>query len=213
LFNQHQQLINLHTTMIPTRKFSPSRRTLSVALLAIASAFAALVVTPFASLQAIDGQQNGTAVATEPTDTPEVAAFRQAVGGSIVPLIVELKREPAVLRKIAEEKAGRQMSLEDIIAYSQELIAQQNSFLAGLQNEGVRALLRTTDVKQINGSNRHIQYRFTYLLNGFVAFVAMEDVEKLKALPDVAYRQRASEGTVPSRPRDRLQPRHTTESG
>lgn len=49
----------------------------------------------------------------------------------------------------------------------------------------MRLLLRKTDVKQVDGSVRHIQYRFTYLLNGFVAFVATDDIEKLRAQPEV----------------------------
>lgn len=56
-----------------------------------------------------------------------------------------------------------------------------------MTQRGVRALLRQTDVPQIDGSIRHIEYRFTYLLNGFVAYVATEDVARLKALPEIAH--------------------------
>jgi hypothetical protein len=49
----------------------------------------------------------------------------------------------------------------------------------------VRALLRETDTRQIDGSVRHVQYQLTYLLNGFVAFVANDDLPRLRALPDV----------------------------
>ena len=33
----------------------------------------------------------------------------------------------------------------------------------------MRARLRETDVRQVDGSMSHIEYRFTYVLNGFVA--------------------------------------------
>ena len=47
-------------------------------------------------------------------------------------------------------------------------------------------MMRTSDVRQIDGSIRHIEYRFTYLLNGFVAFVATEDLKALSQQPEVA---------------------------
>ena len=50
-----------------------------------------------------------------------------------------------------------------------------------------RHLMRETDVTQIDGSVRHIQYRFTYLLKGFVAYVAAEDIARLKALPEATH--------------------------
>jgi subtilisin family serine protease len=58
--------------------------------------------------------------------------------------------------------------------------------LASLAQYGVRALLRETNVKQVNGESRGIQYRFTYLLNGFVAYVAAADIERLRAHPEVS---------------------------
>ncbi len=45
--------------------------------------------------------------------------------------------------------------------------------------------MRETKAKQIDGSTREIEYRFTYLLNGFVAYIAIEDLERLRSLPDV----------------------------
>ena len=116
-----------------------------------------------------------------------LTAFRQAVDGAIRPVIVELKEQPTVLRKVAAEKTGRLMSMEETMTYAQDLLRQQDAFLASLSQRGIRALLRETDVKQVNGQSRHIQYRFTYLLNGFVAYVAEADVDKLRALPEVAY--------------------------
>jgi hypothetical protein len=164
-----------------------SRRTLSVALLAGASVCAALVFTPLASLRAVDAKQDGSNVVNAPNESARLDAFRQSVGGSITPLIVELKGDPVVLRKVAEEKAGRQVSLEQTMDLTRELLTQQNQFLAQLENRGVRALVRQTNVEQINGSKRQIHYRFTYLLNGFVAYVASDDVAKLRALPEVAH--------------------------
>ena len=162
-----------------------NRRTLSAALLLIAISLIAFVFVPLQSLRAVDAEQDS--IVNAPNEAARLDAFRQAVGGSITPLIVELKGEPVVLRKMAEEKAGRAVSLENTISFTQELLAQQNQFLGGLESRGVRALVRQTDVKQIDGATRPIHYRFTYLLNGFVAYVASADVEKLRALPEVAH--------------------------
>jgi hypothetical protein len=95
-------------------------------------------------------------------------------------VIVELKEQPGVLRKVAAEKDGQAVTLEQSIAYAQELVGKQNTVLASLPQFGVRALLRETNVKQVNGESRHIQYRFTYLLNGFVAYVATADIDRLR---------------------------------
>lgn len=162
-----------------------ARRIFSLALFFIAFCFVALLFSANPSPQA-------TAPAALPEQAPadepaDVAAFRQSAGGSIAPLIIELKDEPGVLRKVAAEKAGKTMSMEQTISHAQGLLGKQDAFLASLPQRGVRALLRRTNVKQVDGTMRHIQYRFTYLLNGFVAFVADEDVARLRALPEVAH--------------------------
>ncbi|MBA2430648.1 MAG: S8 family serine peptidase, partial [Chthoniobacterales bacterium] len=65
--------------------------------------------------------------------------------------------------------------------------SEQDAFVTSLAQRGVRALPRETYARQIDGSTRHIQYRFTYLLNGFVAYVADADIERLKKMPEVAH--------------------------
>ena len=179
--------------MTPPRTFDPARRTLSFALLLVALCLGGLAFSPVSTLQATDAvpaaaHTSPAAANQQPSadESPQVAAFRQAVGGSITPLIIELRKDPAVLRKVAAEKAGEKLSTEQLISYGQDLVGEQDAFLASLASRGVRALLHEKNVTQIDGSVRHIQYRFTYLLNGFVAFVATEDIAKLKALPEVA---------------------------
>ena len=187
LYEKHQRLINHQHQMTPSRHSSPARRTLSVALLFIALCFIGLTLSPISALQAIGALPGVTDQSSGAGEPASVAAFRQAVGGSIKPLIVELKGEPGVLRKVASDRAGKPMSMQQTVSYAQELIGKQDAFLNSLSQHGVRALLRKSDVTQLNGATRHIQYRFTYLLNGFVAYVAAEDVERLRALPEVAH--------------------------
>ncbi|HEX8490775.1 MAG TPA: hypothetical protein VF626_07145, partial [Chthoniobacterales bacterium] len=172
-----------------------ARRIVSSAFFAVAFCLVGLMLSANPSPQtpaANVAQQNAVAetvlLAQEPfrEEAPDVAAFRQSVGGSITPVIVELHGEPGVLRKIAAEKKGQVMSVAEVGSHSIALYRKQNEFMQKLAGHGVRALMRRTSVPQIDGSIRHIEYRFTYLLNGFVAFVATDDIERLRALPEVA---------------------------
>lgn len=124
---------------------------------------------------------------TCPKEPADVAAFRESVGGSIKPVIVELKDEPGVLRKVALEQKGGTLALKDLVAHTNSLRAKQDSLLSSLSTRGVRALFRQADVRQIDGSVRHVEYRFSYLLNGFVAYVAAADIQRLRALPEVRH--------------------------
>ena len=128
-------------------------------------------------------------------EPPEVATFRQSVGGAIIPLVIELKAEPGVLRKVAAEREGQTMPIAELAAHAGSLVAAQDVFIAQLGARGVRALPREAHVRQLDGSTRHIKYRFTYLLNGFVAYVATADIPRLRAMPEVAY---VSEATSPT---------------
>src|SRR5260221_805195 len=112
-------------------------------------------------------------------------AFRASVGDELTPVIIELQEPAGVMRKLAAEHAGRTMPINELIAHSASLQGRQRAFIASLSGRGVRALLRETDTTQIDGSVRHVQYQLTYLLNGFVAFVATADLPRLRALPDV----------------------------
>jgi Subtilase family len=164
-----------------------SRRFLSLALFVVAFCLFAFLLRAQTSSKAAVAVAPAVGNQTVPGEAPDVAAFRQSVGGSITPLIIELKGEPGVLRKLAAEKKGGPLALQQIFSQAQELAGEQDAFRASLAQRGVRALMRETDVTQIDGSVRHIQYRFTYLLNGFVAFVATDDIDRLKALPEVAH--------------------------
>ena len=112
-------------------------------------------------------------------------AFRQSVGGDAIAVIVELQDPPGVMTRMENERAGRAMSFANLTANSAALLGKQRAFIASLPRHGVRALLREKNVRQIDGSIRHIQYQLTYLLNGVVLYVPPGDVAKLRALPEV----------------------------
>jgi hypothetical protein len=60
----------------------------------------------------VSGAKASTAAqdAQAPRNEPEVARFRESVGGRITPVIVELRGEPGVFRKVAAELKGERMS-------------------------------------------------------------------------------------------------------
>src|SRR2546428_205908 len=152
-----------------------------------------LVLTPAAfSKNAVSIPANASAAAAvrgKPCPTCAQAigldAFRASVGGELTPVIIELQEPPGLIRKLAAEQVGRAMPMHELIAHSASLQGNQRAFIASLRGRGVRALLRETDTTQIDGSIRHVQYQLTYLLNGFVAFVATADLPRLRALPEV----------------------------
>ena len=179
--------------MKSTHLYSELKRTrhvLAFPLIAV-FCFAALVLSATRSSHAVGtktvhANSGGQAQAcpTCPKETSEVAEFRKSAG-AIRAVIVELQDEPGVVHKVGLEQRGRAMSTRDLITYSLALRTKQDSLLASLSGRGVRLLPRKTKVQQINGSLRHIEYRFSYLLNGFVAYVADEDMDSLRALPEV----------------------------
>jgi hypothetical protein len=164
-----------------------TRRALSLALLLSAVCFTALLFSPASSSEATAQRVGGaTDVASLDTEALGLAAFKESVGGSVTPFVVELKGETGVSRKLAAEQQGQPVSVQDLGAHAQTLVTEQEAFLSSLPSRGVRALVRETNAMQIDGSVRRVRYEFTYLLNGFVAYVADADVERLRAMPEVA---------------------------
>ena len=174
LFERHQQLINQqHTPMTSSRTLSSLRGKVSLALFLVAVTLLGMFILPAKLLRATDGSQSGkggaTSIPSVAGEAPHVAAFRQAQGGAITPLIIELKADPAVLRKVAADQQGKPLPIEELVSYATDLVVGQNAFFASLAERGVRAVLHEKNVTQLDGSVRHIEYRFTYLLNGFIA--------------------------------------------
>lgn len=161
------------------RLMSVKSRGLLFILIAFAVAGSAVL---FLNTRAADPPQK---VALCPDCPPDLAAFSESVDGKFTPVVVELRGDPGFIRKVAAEAMHKPLAVEQLGTYALALRDTQNDFYESLSSKGVRALMRTNDVEQLDGSIRHIEYRFTYLLNGFVAYVADEDIERLRALPEV----------------------------
>src|SRR5437867_1984095 len=171
----------------------PKQILLRVTLASLAVGWSLQAATPSAVAAAARPAAKGAGPAVPDPQTPcptcaqaiGLDAFRAAVGSEITPVIIELKEPPGLMRRLSAETAGRAVTVKDLMAHGGELVGRQKAFLASLPGRGVRALLRETDIRQIDGSVRHVQYQLTYLLNGFVAFVAKDDLPRLQALPEV----------------------------
>lgn len=109
-----------------------------------------------------------------------LAAFRDSVDGHIVPATIILK-SPATAAS-----ATVPASLADLKRHSLDLWAEQDRFLDQLLLRDLRVLPRVADVPQIDGSVRTVHWRYTYLMNGFTAWVAEADLARLRAQPEVA---------------------------
>lgn len=166
------------------RELSPKGRRAFGLLLTLLAAIslAALAVGVRPSEAASAGPQNN---ALAPAEPPDLANFRQSVGGDVRPVLVELRQTPGVLRRLSLENLGRAPTFDDLVGYARNLVQSQDQFLASLAGRGVRALLRRADVPQPDGSTRRVEWRFTYLFNGMVLYIAADDLARLRSLPEV----------------------------
>jgi len=168
------------------RSFATKQIRLGFCLFVLAACVAVYFIARPSAAQTDENAQNEVkqVVPGEPAD---LAAFRQQVGSKITPVLVELKDDPGAVMQFRQRlnlKDGR-TAFDKLAEYAVELSGKQDELLHALSERGVRAMMRTNDVTQVDGSIRHIEYRFTYLLNGFVAYIAAEDLEALKNQPEV----------------------------
>jgi len=101
-------------------------------------------------------------------------------------VIVQLRDDPAAVYKVRTEKAGGQVSAEQLQAYRDGLRGQQDQFLSDLRNRGVAFSVDGVDVPDFNGSLAgHVDYRYTLVLNGVALNVHPEAVNIIAAMPQV----------------------------
>ena len=129
--------------------------------------------------------QNKDKAQTRAEEAIGLADFRQSAKRKIKPVIVELREDPGAVVQFQQGAREPGKAFEALSAYAMKLADRQDDFRRSLPERGVQALMRETDVRQIDGSMRRIEYRFTYLLNGFVAYIPVEDLEQLRAQPEV----------------------------
>lgn len=124
--------------------------------------------------------------ATEHSEPEDLVEFRKNVGGKVTPVVVLLKEDPVALRQFRESIKDGTNAFQKLANYAIQLVNSQDEFIESLADKGIRAKMRVNYVPQIDGSIRRVEYRFTYLMNGFVAYVADEDLKLLKEQPEVS---------------------------
>jgi subtilisin family serine protease len=109
-----------------------------------------------------------------------IAGFAKRAGEPLVPVLVELDATPAFSAlpgvKLLAGEAKRQRALQ----HHRTLAQEQDGFLASLGRRGFPILLRSKSVST-EGVPHRIEYRFSHLFNGFVAFVPESRVAELRA--------------------------------
>lgn len=113
-----------------------------------------------------------------------IAAFAAKAREPLVPVLVELQGAPAFVDKRdvpADAGAKRQAAIEHHAKVSRE----QDALLQLAEKSGVPLLMRSKSVPVPPLRAQRLDYRFSYLLNGFVAYVPASKLSALRALPGV----------------------------
>lgn len=139
--------------------------------------------SPFSSAQ--KSEEKVEEVSQNLVEPEDLIEFRKQVGGKVTPVIVQLKSDPVSVRRFRGGLKAGADAFQLLADYAVELSQQQDNFLQSLAERGIRARMRIGQARQIDGSIRQVEYRFTYLMNGFVAYVASDDIKLLKEQPEV----------------------------
>ena len=109
-----------------------------------------------------------------------------AGSGTLVPVIVQFKGDPAAVYSARARQQGRTLSTEEVQAYRGQLSAAQDKFLAALSSRGVSATVVTRAVKNYDGSlAATVPLRYTLVYNGLALTVPAAAVSALRAMPEV----------------------------
>jgi subtilisin family serine protease len=166
---------------------SIDRLSLAVALaLASASALGAEAPPRFPS-PAVDAKSASDHFASG------IEAFARRNPGPLVPVLVELRGEPGFVAKRGQGVLGLEAQRKAALDHHAALQKAQDAFVAEAAAQGVPLLPRSKQVQVAPGLSHRIQYRFSYLLNGFIAYVPEARIADLRALPGVQSVTRTAE--------------------
>jgi subtilisin family serine protease len=98
-------------------------------------------------------------------------------------VIVELNSNPVIVAKTIAESKGQNF---DPLAYRQQLIAEQNSFLSQLSATGISYNLVSVDAPNgPNGEVSNIQFRYNYVFNGITLAVPEAAIATIEGMSQV----------------------------
>ena len=114
-----------------------------------------------------------------------IEAFARQHPGPLIPVLVELRGESGFSAKQGRGVLDAQARRQAALAHHQTLQRAQDDFVAQAATRGVPLLPRSKTVQAAPGVSHRIDYRFSYLLNGFIAYVPEARIADLRALPEV----------------------------
>lgn len=132
-----------------------------------------LIILAASALPPVNAMDATTRAALE-FEALGLADFMLEAGEPVRPAIIELHGTPG----FAARGDRRQQVLANLAA--------QQAFLDGAGRAGLSLLPREALRTQADGGQRLVQFRFTWLMNGLVAYVPESQWETLRALPEVA---------------------------
>jgi subtilisin family serine protease len=124
-----------------------------------------------------------------------IEAFARRFGEPLAPVLVEVEGVRGFALDMGTAPLGAQALREAAITHRLAARAEQDALLARLDAVDFPILLRSKRVDAGDGRSHRIEYRFSHLLNGFVAFVPESRVAELRAMPGI----RSVTRTAPTR--------------
>jgi subtilisin family serine protease len=101
-------------------------------------------------------------------------------------VIVELRADPGAVYKAKAEKAGRAVSTDELQNYRAGLRAGQDNFLKALAERGVNFQVKSTAIKNYDGSvAAQIDSRYTLVYNGITLSVPKSAIATIESMPEV----------------------------
>ena len=166
---------------MPKLPINPRRRNLTL-ILALALLGSGLLAVPGNAQP--DAEPSLIALEAEAIG---LADFKARASGPTKAVIVELAgAAPGFAHDFGSGAVAPEQKVEMLGRHARSLFSAQDALVRSAQDAGIDLLLRTRWTTLPTGKLHRIEYRFHYLMNGFVAYVAEADIERLEALPGVA---------------------------
>ena len=112
--------------------------------------------------------------------------FRAEASGVASSVIVEFEKDPGAVWKAKLERAGQQVTDEQLKQYRDSITAEQNQFLEALKSQGVSFTVEGVDLKDFAGNVAgRADYRFNLVMNGITLSVPGAAIRTIEAMPQV----------------------------
>jgi subtilisin family serine protease len=115
-----------------------------------------------------------------------VGFFNAEAARSARSVIIEFKTDPGAVWKAKMQKSGQPITDEQLQAYRNSVMAEQNQFLEQLKAQGVNYTIDGVDLKDFAGNVAgRADFRFNLVMNGVTLVVPNSAVKAIEAMPQV----------------------------